>query len=357
MSYRWFRFSDGMLRGGTWHTQGYGEFAEFSDAVSFLNNHFPDPASRTDYFVLIKQDDNRIASRIIPPCLPLPANLDDLRCLPESGRSTCYYHDMNLEYYPSWSPPGAPRYFVCHSRGTPADNMHQLSYQGGFATPELILAALHERGAVFPFPCKIVAVLGLPYLFLGNETRVLLNSGRYEKVDITGDLDSLVCDRDPAEWSSLFRPVYHDIINHQPNQESALMPPSAIPPLTHTPDSLVRLAIRRDPSSSRLALIVDAKPLHDLLDRMGVTVEPGSDLYANRPATRTLVASGDFQLSTEVLLRRRYPAEYNLSSVWSTPPTIKQLRTLGESAHAAIRKVLEHYRPIDISFSIIKSAV
>ena len=127
--------------------------------------------------------------------------------------------------------------------------------------------------------------------------------------------------------------------------------------LAHTPDSLVRAKIVRDMATSRLTLVIDAKPLHELLERMGVKTEGGANgSFAGRPGARFSVASSDFQVSTEVLLNRRYPASYSLSAIWTEPPTIPQLKKLGESIHTAVRKILEHYRPIDISFSLVKVA-
>lgn len=356
---RWYSFEHGRLMDGTWHDGQ--EFTGFTEAMSWLSilGH------RDRYFVLIGPS-NRLQSKIIPPCFPLPPaeEWDDLRSEldPRCSGDDFYMHDQHIEYYQSWSPPGSPRYFVCNSQGTPRSNAYQLQYTRGYATPELIFGTLADRGYVWSMPSKIVAVLDLPHHFDPRDTGALLRSPDYAKVDVTGLFDSAVFSYSSSQLADLLLPAYHDLVSLNPvlnpRQDNAIMPPTSTPsaPLEHTPDSLCRLAIRRDPSNSRLTLIVDAKPLHDLLDKMGVQVESGSEMYANRPAARFGVASGDFALSTEVLLRRRYPAEFNLSQVWTTPPTIKQLRTLGESAHNAIRKVLEHYRPIDISFSIIKSA-
>lgn len=112
---------------------------------------------------------------------------------------------------------------------------------------------------------------------------------------------------------------------------------------------MLKLNVKRE--SGRLYLYVDAKGLHDILDRLGVTSSGG--MYDHRPRTNHAVADrANRMISTEVLLRKEYPAKYDLSSVFTEPPNIATLQQLTESGFEQTRKILEHYQPIDIAVSI-----
>lgn len=215
----------------------------------------------------------------------------------------------------------------------------------GFDSPEAILAMYyrcHEnRSRGFAF--RVIAAEERP-MHAGRSTP---SWGPYTPVTRFILSDEPIDDITPY----LLQPAF---IDKQDNLETTMPETPTQPDLTHGPDSLVRAKIVRDMSNARLTLVLDAKPLHDLLERMGVKHDGAS--FAGRPGSRYIVASPDFQVQTEALLTRRYPASFNLSGIWSEPPTIPQLKKLGESIHTAVRKILEHYRPIDISFNLVKVA-
>jgi hypothetical protein len=57
-----------------------------------------------------------------------------------------------------------------------------------------------------------------------------------------------------------------------------------------------------------------------------------------------------------VFLQRAYPAKFNLSEVFAgTPPSMVTLQRVTESAFDVVRKILEHYQPIDITVDIKKA--
>lgn len=150
--------------------------------------------------------------------------------------------------------------------------------------------------------------------------------------------------------------------NPNPNEsESAFMPlpptstessPAPAPALA--PEALATVSIRRDKPSNALIMELNAKPLHDLLDSIGVGHT--GDMYNDRPQAGFRIASGD-ELSTELFLKRQYPVKVNLSTVFSNPVSYNRLKNIAESSFPVIRKILEHYQPVDIKIQINKRLV
>lgn len=116
---------------------------------------------------------------------------------------------------------------------------------------------------------------------------------------------------------------------------------------------MIDVSIKRD--AGKLMLVVNAKDFHSELDRIGCAHQDG--MYLNRPATNVAVASNRFEMSTECLLKREYPAKFDLSGLFTNIPTTAQLKSLCESAYAAGRKILDHYQPIDINIHIQKKII
>jgi hypothetical protein len=115
-------------------------------------------------------------------------------------------------------------------------------------------------------------------------------------------------------------------------------------------DALVDLRIGRH--EGRLTLEINAKPLHDLLDSMGARVS--GNMYADRPTCTSSTVSNNGKLSTDLLLKREYPVRLALAGCFTRPPTHRQLKELCESGHAAVTTILDHYRPVDIRYTIVK---
>jgi hypothetical protein len=91
--------------------------------------------------------------------------------------------------------------------------------------------------------------------------------------------------------------------------------------------------------AGKLMLVINAKDFHDTLDSLGVAHD--GTMYLHRPTAETAVANRRFEIS----------------GVWSTPPTNANLTALCGSALPAARKILDHYQPIDISIEIQKKIV
>lgn len=121
---------------------------------------------------------------------------------------------------------------------------------------------------------------------------------------------------------------------------------------------MINVSIKRE--KGQLMLFVDAKDFHEELDAIGCSYTNDSDgvgVYDHAPPVVAIVADSRFQMSTNCLLRREYPAKFSLAGLWANIPTNAQLTALCESAYAAGRKILDHYQPIDISIEIQKKLV
>ena len=119
---------------------------------------------------------------------------------------------------------------------------------------------------------------------------------------------------------------------------------------SQAPNLLVDVGISRSKPTNRLELVVNAKALHDHLDLIGVPHTGG--VYQDQPETNRVLSGSS--LSTSPFLRREYPLRIDLTGVFTTPPTRSRLAALCRTAHDAVRRVLEHYQPVDIRVSIHK---
>lgn len=128
-----------------------------------------------------------------------------------------------------------------------------------------------------------------------------------------------------------------------------------VPVAAPTTPMMATVGITRSKVNNALQLVINAKPLHDLLDTLGATV--GRDgTYNNRPPAQDTVLRNS-ELSTEVFLRREYPTTINLGPVFQSPPTMNRLKDLCNSAYPVIRKILTHYQPVDIQVTINKKVI
>jgi len=135
-----------------------------------------------------------------------------------------------------------------------------------------------------------------------------------------------------------------------PNEINTVPAVFAPEPAPQAPNLLVDVGISRSKPTNRLELVINAKALHDHLDLIGVPHTGG--VYQDQPETNR-VLSGNV-LSTSPFLRREYPLRIDLTGVFNTPPTRTRLTSLCRTAHDAVRRVLEHYQPVDIRVSIHK---
>lgn len=130
-------------------------------------------------------------------------------------------------------------------------------------------------------------------------------------------------------------------------------PPPGTPPTDRQP--MVDVAIKRVPGSVGLTLTINARPLHDLLDSMGVPRDGAS--YMERPREDTSTVDRDRLLvSTHAILKRAYPLTIRLSEVFSAPVSHAQLVSIANSVRGQTERILDHYRPVDIRTRVYPSA-
>lgn len=139
--------------------------------------------------------------------------------------------------------------------------------------------------------------------------------------------------------------TYEDYLN----SKGLIMPANPNAPAPSTPDALVDIRIARE--DGKLTLSINAKPLHDMLDSVGARFT--GNKYDDRPQTSFGVISSN-KLSTELFLMREYPVKLALNVHYTKPPALADLKALCESGHTAVKAILTHYQPIDISYSIQK---
>lgn len=110
--------------------------------------------------------------------------------------------------------------------------------------------------------------------------------------------------------------------------------------------------------NGRLMLSVDSTGLHEILDSIGVQTEGSPLRYRDRPYAVDAVANvTSYTLSTETLLIKQYPVKFDLSALFSKPPNMEALTKLAQSSFEQVRKILEHYQPIDIQVEIQKKVL
>lgn len=135
--------------------------------------------------------------------------------------------------------------------------------------------------------------------------------------------------------------------------------PSSDPIVTVSPATtpiLCKGSIRRNKASGGLELCIDAKALHEHLDAIGIPKQSGE--YLNGPYSGFGVVR-DNTLSAALFLKVpvSYPLVVNLSASFESPPPYARLLEICRSADGVVRRILTHYEPIDISFTISKSLV
>lgn len=145
-----------------------------------------------------------------------------------------------------------------------------------------------------------------------------------------------------------------------PHQGTA-MPTSSDPIVTVSPATtpiLCKGSIRRNKTTGALELCIDAKALHEHLDAIGIPKQGGE--YLNPPYSGFGVVREN-SLSSALFLRvppqSQYPLVVNLSANFDAPPPYSRLLEICRSADVVVRRILTHYEPIDISFTIAKALV
>lgn len=119
-------------------------------------------------------------------------------------------------------------------------------------------------------------------------------------------------------------------------------------PVTIPNPPMVDVAIKRLPGAGvGLTLTINAQPLHNLLDGMGVPRMGSSYQDLPREETST-VDIRTLCVSTHALLKRTYPVTIQLRDVINEPISHAKLLTIAASVKGQTQRILDHYRPVDI---------
>jgi hypothetical protein len=150
-----------------------------------------------------------------------------------------------------------------------------------------------------------------------------------------------------------------------PTEEPEYMPPVAptaaaspditVSPVTgDAPTALVDVRIQRG-TDNVLVLKIDARNLHKELELWGVSSDETD--YLNGPQSTTRVIGGNNNRVTTYALLKKGIVTANLSRLFSTPPTRAVLLDIANSVQEAVNLIRDHYQPIDICVSVVKTPV
>lgn len=135
----------------------------------------------------------------------------------------------------------------------------------------------------------------------------------------------------------------------------AASPDVTVSPVTDdAPTALVDVRIQRG-TDNVLVLKIDARNLHKELELWGVSSDETD--YLNGPQSTTrIIASNNNRVTTYALLKKGIVTA-NLSRLFSTPPTRAVLLDIANSVQEAVNLIRDHYQPIDICVSVVKTPV
>lgn len=123
---------------------------------------------------------------------------------------------------------------------------------------------------------------------------------------------------------------------------------SAFPQAPSVQPVFVDVVFRRE--KGKCVMVIDAKGLHDYLARIGVDKTPGGQYHDGPPSSSSAITGTT--VNTKALLMSDGPQVFNLMDYFSNCPSAEVMRALGDSVHDAAHKIVEHYRPIEISVII-----
>jgi hypothetical protein len=121
--------------------------------------------------------------------------------------------------------------------------------------------------------------------------------------------------------------------------------------------ALVSVDFKR--AKGRCVCRVDARAFHAYLDSVGVQYDERRDHYADLPRDPegySVFNTSSSRVCPMVLLRRpragESAVEWDLMEHYSVPPIATTLEAIGESFEAVIDRIVEHYRPVEVSVRI-----
>lgn len=110
--------------------------------------------------------------------------------------------------------------------------------------------------------------------------------------------------------------------------------------------------IRRE---GKMSLVIDARPFHELLTRIGAPKGRQGDRFVNRPqsAEQYIDARNNSIMTFALLHCPGDPITINLLDYYrDTPPTFEQIKKLGQSVETVAQLILDHYRPVEVSVKV-----
>lgn len=100
-----------------------------------------------------------------------------------------------------------------------------------------------------------------------------------------------------------------------------------------------------------LSLLVDATPLHEYLDLLGVAYDAEHNRYADAPGETRPIDSYAHTIQPVALLVRG-PQRFALNTYYRTPVPKTTLEALARSIEPCALRVIEHYRPVTLRVEI-----
>lgn len=115
------------------------------------------------------------------------------------------------------------------------------------------------------------------------------------------------------------------------------------------------IEIKFSRKDGKTLMTVNAKDFQDYLSSLGVKKDRWGERFMNAPDT-DIINARDNKLCCGALLYcgSNGTLVVNLADFYSGPVTDRVLTAIGESAQACVDRILEHYRPIEISVRIVK---
>ena len=106
-------------------------------------------------------------------------------------------------------------------------------------------------------------------------------------------------------------------------------------------------------SAQRLTLEIDATRFHAYLDAIGVTKGPIT--YNDMPPQdyNGAIHRYEHKIQPQALLQVKHVNSYSLGDVYSGGLTFEQMVELANSVKDVANKIINHYRPVEISVRLI----
>lgn len=113
----------------------------------------------------------------------------------------------------------------------------------------------------------------------------------------------------------------------------------------------VNLTFRR--AKGQCLMVVDARGLHDYLNLIGVARTEDGSSFKDGPGNMSAIVSPSYnRIEPGALLKCNGPHEFSLLPYYTNCPSAEIMRELSASLDGTIHKIVEHYRPIEISVII-----